>query len=148
MNKMTTTTSEWTYQGQPFTDPGEYWGFVYKITCLPTGRKYLGRKVFTMGKSRQVKGKRKKYRAPSDWKTYWSSSSEVQADVERLGEDQFTREILHLCTTKSSIAYWETFLIFFHHALLDPDYYNQWVSCKIRKENLKSANLVFTIDHA
>jgi hypothetical protein len=134
-------TTEWTYRGEPFTDPGAHWGFVYRITCLTNGKQYIGRKIFSTSKSRQVKKKRKKYRVESDWKTYWSSSQDVQDEVARLGEAQFTREILRLCDSKSSLAYWETYYIFHYHALIHPNWYNQWVSCRIRRSNLRATDI-------
>ena len=51
----------WLYDGQPFEDSQDWYGFVYKITHLPTGKMYIGRKYFTQAATRQVKGKRKKY---------------------------------------------------------------------------------------
>ena len=38
----------WLYEGEPFTtdDIGEFFGFVYRITNLQSGKKYIGRKYF------------------------------------------------------------------------------------------------------
>ena len=38
----------WLYNGLPFTsdDIGDYYGFVYRITNLSTGKQYIGRKYF------------------------------------------------------------------------------------------------------
>lgn len=128
----------WIYKGRPFTDPGDSWGFVYLITHLPTDRKYVGKKFFTKSKTRQVKGKKKRSRVESDWQTYFGSSTRVQEDLERDGESAFTREILHLCTSKAECSYFESLEIFSRHALISPQYYNDWVSCRIRKAHLKS----------
>lgn len=111
-------------------------GFVYLITHIPTGRKYVGKKFFTKAKTKQVKGKKKKIRAPSDWENYWSSSEELKAEVKLNGEEQYTREILHLCKSRSTCSYWETYEIFNRHALLSENYYNSWVTCKIHKSHV------------
>ena len=114
-----------------------HFGFVYLITHIPTGRKYVGKKFFTKAGTKQVKGKRKKIRKSSDWETYWGSNKELQEEVKVNGEDQYTREILHLCKTRSECSYWETWEIFTRHALFGDGYYNSWVSCRIRKDHLK-----------
>ena len=62
----------------------------------------------------------------------------IQEEVKTLGEDVFKREILHLCKTRSECAYWETWEIFNRDALRTDDYYNDWVSCRIRKAHLLS----------
>ena len=117
-------------------DVADNLGFVYLITHISTGRKYIGKKFFTKAKTKQVKGKKKKIRVASDWETYWSSSEELKAEVKLNGEDQYTREILHLCKTRSACNYWETWEIFNRHALLSENYYNSWVTCKIHKSHV------------
>jgi hypothetical protein len=115
---------------------GEAFGFVYMITHLKTGRKYIGKKFFTKSKTKQVKGKKKRSRVSSDWITYWGSNKKLQEEVKENGKDQYVREILHLCKTRSECSYWETWEIFTRHALMHDSYYNEWVSCRIRKDHL------------
>ena len=117
-------------------DIQDHLGFVYLITNILTGRKYIGKKFFTKAKTKQVNGKKKKIRVASDWETYWSSSEELKAEVIKNGEEQYTREILHLCKMRSACSYWETYEIFTRHALLSDAYYNAWVSCKIHKKHV------------
>jgi Putative endonuclease segE, GIY-YIG domain len=123
---------------QEFTeeDIQDNFGFVYIITHIPTGRKYIGKKFFTKAATRQIKGKRKKIRKSSDWEKYWGSNKILQEEVKLNGEEHYTREILHLCKKKSDLSYWETWEIFDRHALLSDNYYNEWVSCKIRKAHV------------
>jgi hypothetical protein len=134
----------WMYQGKAFqlptdADPKNIQGFVYKITHVPTGKSYIGKKFFWSSKSKQVKGKRKKFKIESDWKEYCGSSSYLLADIEKLGVENFSREILHVCVMKAHCTYWETYEIFARHCLLNPDqYYNRWVSSRIRSEHLKT----------
>ena len=93
-------------------DAEGYFGFVYLITHNLTGRKYIGKKFFTKAGTRQVKGKKKKIRKTSDWESYWGSNIELKEDVKKNGEEQYTREILHLCKSRSECSYMETFEIF------------------------------------
>lgn len=130
----------WLYHNKEFTgdEIGEYFGMVYLITNIRTGRKYVGKKFFTKAARRQVKGKSKKVRIASDWEKYFGSNKVIQEEVKTLGEDIFKREILHLCKSRSECAYWETWEIFTRDALRTDDYYNDWVSCRIRKAHLLS----------
>lgn len=130
--------SDWTYKGQLFTEEmiEDSFGFVYEITNLTNSRKYVGKKFFTRSGRKQVKGKIKKVRLSSDWRTYWSSSESLKADVKSFGEENFTRKILYLCKTKSECSYKETKEIFMRDALLTEEFYNSWVSCKIHKAHV------------
>ena len=119
---------------------GDHFGFVYLITHIPSGRKYIGKKFFSKAGYKQVKGKRKKIRKTSDWEKYWGSNKELQEEVKVKGEFEYSREILHLCKTRSECSYYETYEIFVRHALLDINYYNSWVTCKIRKDHLIKGN--------
>lgn len=114
-----------------------YYGFVYCITEITTGKKYIGRKYFTKAGTKQVKGKRKKIRKASDWEDYYGSNKDLLEEIQKKGKEGFVREILHLCKTRSETNYYETWEIFNRHALLSDNYWNQWVSCRIRKDHLK-----------
>ena len=130
--------SEWLYNGEPFLEPGEYYGFVYIITNKIDGRKYIGKKFFWSTKRKQVNKVRKRYKAESDWKTYWSSSDELQADVKRLGEECFTREIIHLCKNKGTANYLEAKEQFTRSVLENKDlWYNTWISVKVNRSHVK-----------
>jgi hypothetical protein len=131
----------WIYRGEEFADPKDYVGFVYLIENLKTGQKYIGKKLFTMAGTRQIKGKKKRIRKPSDWQNYWSSSASVALAILNEGEDNFRRTILHLCRTKAECSYYESYEIFLQQALIDPSYYNDWVSCRIRKAHLTKLQL-------
>jgi hypothetical protein len=129
----------WLYNSIVFTpeDAVGYYGFVYVIQNNLTGKSYIGRKYFTKSGSKQVKGKRKKIRKTSDWENYWSSSEELKQDILTIGKENFTRTILHLCKTRASCSYLETYEIFKNHALLSDNFINGWVSCKIHKKHVK-----------
>ena len=94
-------------------DAADYFGFVYLITHIPTGRKYIGKKFFTQSKTKQVKGKKKKTRVSSNWLSYWSSSEELKKEVKELkaemnllkGTNQketLTQEDIERCNTMVS----------------------------------------------
>lgn len=129
----------WLYNGLVFTaeQSESYYGFVYIIKNTLTGRAYIGRKYFSKAGTKQVKGKRKKIRKTSDWENYWSSSEELKKDIAQYGKENFTRTILHLCKTRASCSYHETYEILIRGALLSDSFYNSWVSCKIHKAHVK-----------
>ena len=130
----------WYYHNTPteFTedDIGDAFGFVYIITHNKTGQKYIDKKFFTKAKTKQVKGKKKRSRVKSDWESYWGSNKKLQEEVKKNGPSEYTREVLHLCKTRSECSYWESWEIFTRHALLNESYYNEWISCRIRKDHL------------
>ncbi len=128
----------WTHNGQEFNlDPADnWWGFVYLIENTFLSKFYVGKKFFTKSKIRQVKGKKKKSRIDSGWMDYYGSSASLLADVELYGRDAFNRTILYLCRTKAECSYYESFEIFTRKALISRFYYNDWVSCRIRKAHL------------
>ena len=128
----------WHYNGVEFTEDliDKSFGFVYCITNLSNGRRYIGKKLFTKSGRKQTKGKIKKVRVTSDWLDYYGSNKELQEDVVKNGADTFHREILYLCATRSECSYRETQEIFKRGVLLTENYYNSWVTCKIHKAHV------------
>jgi len=102
-----------------------------------SGRKYIGKKFFWSLKRRQVNKVRKRYKAESDWKDYWSSSDELKQDIELLGKENFTREIIHLCKSKGVTNYLEAKEQFEKSVLENVDlWYNSWIMVKVSKSHL------------
>lgn len=130
----------WLYQGKEFTDPdSKLIGFVYLITCNVSGKRYIGRKLFWSTKRKQVKGKSKRIKVESDWKSYWSSSDELKADVKKLGEENFTKEIIHLCYGKGELSYLEAREQFDRRVLESAtDWYNSWIMVRVNASHLKT----------
>jgi len=124
----------WIYQDKVFTleQISDIIGFVYKITNLNDGRFYIGKKLFTRAGYKTIKKKKKKIRVESDWKNYYSSSEELNEDVQKLGKNMFRREILRLCKSKSECTYYEAKYQFELSVLLE-NTYNKWIQCRIRR---------------
>lgn len=80
-------------------------GFIYIITNLITDRKYIGRKLLTKAAIKTVNGKKKKCRKESDWKNYYGSCKELHEDIEKIGKDNFKRELLVFCNTVATLNY-------------------------------------------
>lgn len=81
-------------------NPDTAFGFVYLITNLVDGRKYIGKKQYWS----YSKGKKTKEMA---WRTYTSSSKKLNADIKELGKSKFKFEILYECETKGGLTYLE-----------------------------------------
>jgi len=136
----------WTYNNKPLDElPDDVIGFVYLITNLTTGRKYIGKKLAKFSKTRykmhtQKNGKRvkKKIRSyvDSDWRTYYGSSEALTKDIELIGNYMFSREILRMCYSKAECSYWEAKEQFYNGVLESSDWYNAQISVRVHKKNI------------
>ena len=138
---------QWTYQGKTIDEiPQVVEGFVYLITNLTNNKKYVGKKLAKFKTTKPpLKGKKNKRRGykESDWKDYWGSSDHLLEDVQKLGEDKFTREILYMCPSRGVMSYLEAKEQFDRRVLETDEYYNGIInvrvgSSKILKEHLKA----------
>jgi hypothetical protein len=130
---------EWFLNGFPVKDSDleGFVGFVYLIENLTNSRKYIGKKLLTKSKTYQVKKKKKRKRVESDWRDYYGSSEELLGDVETMGRENFRRTIIHLCKSKGEMTYLEAKEQFARDVLLSMDYYNSWISCRIRRPHVR-----------
>ena len=136
----------WSYQGQPINElPEDCVGFVYLITNTVTNKKYIGKKLAKFSKTTQktVKlkngtKKKKKIRSKvdSDWREYYGSNDQLKKDVEILGADKFTREILYLCKSKAECSYIEAREQFSRKVLESTDYYNGQISVRVHGSHI------------
>jgi hypothetical protein len=136
----------WTFQGTVVdTLPEDCVGFVYLITNSITGRKYIGKKLAKFAKTTyktvtQKNGikKKKKIRSKvdSDWQEYYGSSDNLTKDVELLGKENFTREILHYCTSKAHSSYLEAKEQFDRKVLESTDYYNGHIAVRVHGSHI------------
>lgn len=126
----------WLYKENPITSiedmPNGTYGFIYQVTHVPTGKKYIGKKVLyfernkKLGKkeleilkeerkSKGLRGKtptKKKVITESDWKTYYGSQKEILDLVKQGKTEDFTREILQYVSDKKQLTYFECKLLF------------------------------------
>lgn len=126
--------------------PEDCVGFVYLIVNNTTGRKYIGKKLakfkrttYKVVKLKNGNKKRKKIRGTidSDWLTYYGSSPELSKDIELLGIENFSREILYYCKTKSECSYIEAREQFSRRVLESDEYYNGHIQVRVHGSHIK-----------
>lgn len=129
----------WYYKGAPLREQNDenYVGFVYIITELDTDRKYIGKKLFWKKVPRKINGKKRKITVPSDWDMYYGSSASLQANISVKGKDNYHREILYLCTSRGEMSYYETKEQFERNVLLNEEYFNEFIGCRINSTSVK-----------
>ena len=116
-------------------------GFVYLITELDNGKKYIGKKNFwSTRRLPPLKGKtrRRVKKIESDWRSYYGSSEALKLLVEEAGGKRFKREIIRLCKTKGEMSYFEAKEQFDREVLFRDDYYNEFIGCKIHSNHVKN----------
>ena len=138
----------WLYESKQVDQlPEDCVGFVYLITNTLTGRKYIGKKLAKFSKTtyRVVKlkngnKKKKKIRSKidSDWQLYYGSSPELSKDIELLGTENFSREILYYCKSKSECSYIEAREQFARRVLESDDYYNGHIQVRVHGSHIKN----------
>lgn len=141
---------DWQYQGQLVTDlPDDCVGFVYIITNLSSGRKYVGKKLAKFAKTTyktvklkngRKKKKKIKTKIPSDWGEYYGSNKELLNDIANLGAENFTREILHYCKSKAETSYMELKEQILRQVLESQDYYNGIIQVRIHGSHILKAH--------
>jgi hypothetical protein len=131
----------WNYKGLPVlsveTMPEGTYGFIYEVLHIPTGKKYLGKKVLyfernkKLGKrelaalreERKAKGiggrvpAKKKVIKESDWQTYYGSQKEILELVKNGKQEDFKRNILQYVQNKKQLTYFECKHLFINEVL-------------------------------
>jgi len=109
-------------------------GFIYEITNVIINKKYIGKKqCVSKLRKKPLKGRKNSrisYKE-SDWKTYTSSSAELNNDIIKYGKNNFIFKILKTCTSKWELAYYEISEQIFRKVLLREDYYNGIINVRI-----------------
>ena len=86
--------------GKPFVPNLDKFGFVYIITNTKTTKAYVGcKQYFSMGK------KKTKHK----WETYTGSSKYLKEDIEKIGKEHFTFEVIAEYKNKRSLRYYEAY---------------------------------------
>ena len=134
------TNTNWFYNSKEIDQlPEDCVGFVYQITNITNGRMYIGKKLARFKRSRPpLKGRKNKrrYKVDSDWQDYYGSSDELTMDVNRLGKDNFRREILFFCVSKSELSYVEAREQFARKVLESNDYYNGHIRVRVHGKGI------------
>jgi hypothetical protein len=138
----------WLYKNTPISElPDDVVGFVYLITNITTGKMYVGKKLAKFAKTtyKVVKlkngtKKRKKIRSKinSDWQQYYGSSPNLTEDINKIGTDNFKREILYYCKSKSECSYIEAREQFSRRVLESDDYYNGHIQVRVHGSHIKN----------
>ena len=133
--------SPWIYNNQEMLDissfPENTFGFVYKITHLPTEKIYIGKKVLfhnrkvKLGKKELaqyegVVGRRPSYKIAikeSNWNKYYGSNKSLLELINEEPYENFSRDILLLAPTKKLLTYYETQVLFVYRVLEEPEMY-------------------------
>lgn len=126
----------WTYNQKEIKElsdlPEHTYGFIYKITHIPSGKKYIGKKVLffernvalskkqleELKEERKQEGKKgktpskQKVVKESDWKTYYGSQKEIKELVKHSNSSDITKEIVHIVSSKKLLTYFETKYLF------------------------------------
>lgn len=135
----------WFYKGEIFEseDIGDYYGFVYLLENTTNNRMYIGKKFFWSQKTLPVtksRKRKKKVKVESDWKKYYGSNNQLKSEIEQIGIDNITRNIVWLCNTKTQCAYYELYEQIHRRVLLSDKYYNDFIGGKITGRFLTEIN--------
>ena len=138
----------WSYQGRIIEElPEDCVGFVYLITNTVTEKKYIGKKLSKFSKTtyktiklKNGNKKRKciKSKIDSDWQQYYGSSPNLTEDITQQGTDNFHREILYYCRSRSECSYIEAREQFSRRVLESDDYYNGHIQVRVHGSHIKN----------
>ena len=131
----------WLYNNETINDisqfPPSTYGFIYKVTHIPSGKSYIGKKVLYHNKKVKLGKKElalqsgpgrkpttKTVTQESDWKTYYGSEVEIKKLLAEGKHNEFERVILKLVDSKKLLTYFETKYQFVYEVLEQPGWMN------------------------
>jgi hypothetical protein len=126
--------------------PEDCVGYVYCIRNNITGKRYIGKKLAKFSKTTYKivklkngtkKRKKIKSKVESDWHLYTGSNLELNKDIEQLGIENFTKEILKYCKSKAECSYIEAKLQFEYKVLESDDFYNGHIQVRVHGSHIK-----------
>jgi len=144
--------SNWLYKDEPLDEEilSGFVGIVYCIENIQTNKRYIGKKILKFTNRKKIKGRVRSKRVvkDSDWRTYYGSSKTLLADVKDLGKENFKREILYFCKSKSEMSYFEAYEQFKRNAIISDEYYNDHIMVHTRRSRVlsESENFNLTFD--
>ena len=135
--------------------PENTYGFIYEVTHIPTGKKYIGKKVLYFERNKRL-GKRalqalreerkakgiggrvplkQKVVSESDWMKYYGSHAEIKQLIKEGKQDEFDREILQYVPSKKLLTYYECKYLFINEVLENENYINDNVLAKFYRKD-------------
>jgi hypothetical protein len=133
--------SNWLYENKEINTledfPEGIFGFIYKVTYIPTNIAYIGKKSLHHTLNKKL-GKKELAELPitrgrtkttkqiikeSDWKTYYGSAKPILELLKEKKHDEFNREILQFVNNKKLLTYYECKYLFKYGVLEHPTLY-------------------------
>ena len=90
----------------------------------------------TLAEEKEALKRKIKELVESDWKDYYGSSDSLNADIEKFGVLNFSREILHLGNSKGICSYIEAREQFLKKVLESEEYYNSQIQIRTHKSHI------------
>ncbi len=151
----------WEHEGKVIDDivhmPKGTFGFIYEILHVPTGKKYIGKKVLFFKRTKRLgkkelellKEERKAKKIPgktplkkqviseSDWKTYYGSDITIKKMIKEGKSSEFKRTILKFVPTKKLLTYYEAKELFIREVLERDNYFNDNIEARYFRKDFK-----------
>jgi len=143
----------WIYKDQIITSldqiPENAIGFVYEITQISTGKKYIGKKsLYSYRTLPPLKGQKRKRKVikESDWNKYYGSQADLKLLVKENKQD-FYREILEFAFTRKTLTYLENKYLF-SKGVIEPNsnYFNDNIESRYFRKDFYEINKDITGD--
>ena len=92
-------------------DVDKWFGFIYRIVEIDTGREYIGKKQFHSYTKKKIKDRknRKTVVKESTWKNYTGSSNELNQNIQDKGMENYSFFIESLHESRGSLYYAEVY---------------------------------------